>query len=67
MRSLATPVNGTSRRISGHDILVYSDKAGKGTGYAMVQPAVLSDPTVVASTTVVTSGQGGVPGVTLTR
>jgi Flp pilus assembly protein TadG len=47
--------------------VVYSDKGGKSSGYALVQPAVLSDPTVVASTTVATSGQAGVPVPTLTR
>jgi Flp pilus assembly protein TadG len=47
--------------------LVYVQKGGNGTGSAIVQPAVLSDPSLVAGTTPVSSGQGGVPEVRLTR
>jgi len=48
--------------------VVFSQKGGKSSGYALVQPAVINDPTVIPSTTkVVTSGQGGVPVVRLSR
>jgi hypothetical protein len=46
--------------------LVYAKKAGNN-GIAIVQPAVLSDPSLVAGTTLVSSGEGGVPEVLLTR
>lgn len=48
--------------------VVYSQKGGKSGGYALVQPAVINDPTVIPSTTqLATSGQGGVPVVRLSR
>jgi hypothetical protein len=48
--------------------VVYSQKGGNGSGYALVQPAVIVDPTVLPSTTTLAgSGQGGVPVVRLTR
>ena len=48
--------------------VVYAQSGGKSSGYAMVQPAVITDPTVVASqTTLSITGQGGVPVVRLTR
>ncbi|GAC1475917.1 MAG: hypothetical protein NVSMB9_29350 [Isosphaeraceae bacterium] len=48
--------------------LVFSQKGGNGSGYAQVQPAVINDPTVIASTTTLSgSGQGGVPVVRLSR
>lgn len=47
--------------------VVYSQKGGKSGGYAQVQPAVINDPTVVASPTLSGAGQGGIPVVRLTR
>jgi hypothetical protein len=48
--------------------IMYSLKGGDGTGYALVQPAVMVDPTVVASSTALATGtQGGVPVVRLSR
>jgi hypothetical protein len=47
--------------------LVYVLKGGNGNGTVIVQPAVLNDPSLVPSTTVVTNGQGGVPAIRLTR
>ncbi len=46
--------------------ILSSVKGGNGKGSAIVQAAVISDPTVVASqTTLATAGQGGVPVVRL--
>jgi Flp pilus assembly protein TadG len=47
--------------------VMYSNKGGKSGGYAMVQPAVINDPTVVPSTTLAGSGQGGVAVYRLSR
>lgn len=48
--------------------ITYSQSGGKSSGYALVQPAVINDPTVVASTTTLAgSGQGGVPVTRLSR
>ena len=48
--------------------VTYSNKGGKNGGYALVQSAVIIDPTVVPSTTTLAgSGQGGVPVARLTR
>jgi Flp pilus assembly protein TadG len=41
--------------------IMSSDKGGKNQGSAMVQPAVIIDPSVVASKTLSAPGQGGVP------
>jgi Flp pilus assembly protein TadG len=41
--------------------IMSSNKAGNGSGYAMVQTAVINDPSVVASKTLAGPGQGGVP------
>jgi hypothetical protein len=46
--------------------IVYVRKAGNN-GTAIVQPAVLSDPSPVAGATTVSSGESGVPKVLLTR
>jgi hypothetical protein len=48
--------------------VVYADKGGKSSGYALVQPAVIVDPTVISSATkLAATGQGGVPVVRLSR
>jgi Flp pilus assembly protein TadG len=47
--------------------VMYSNKGGKPNGYALVQPAVINDPTVTASTTLAGSGQGGVAVYRLSR
>jgi Flp pilus assembly protein TadG len=47
--------------------VMFSDKGGKPNGYALVQPAVINDPTVIASTTLAGSGQGGVAVYRLSR
>jgi hypothetical protein len=48
--------------------VVYASKGGSNGGYALVQPAVINDPTVVPSTTLVTTpGQGGVAVYRLSR
>ena len=41
--------------------IMSSNKGGKSSGYAMVQTAVINDPTVVPSNTLAAPGQGGVP------
>src|SRR5262249_9411348 len=48
--------------------IMYSLKGGSGTGYALVQPAVIGGPAVVPSSTPLATGtQGGVPVVRLSR
>lgn len=50
--------------------IMTSDKGGKSNGSAMVQPAVLNDPTLVPGTTPLAPsdyGQGGIPVSRLTR
>jgi Flp pilus assembly protein TadG len=47
--------------------VMYSSKGGSTNGYALVQPAVINDPSVVASTTLAGSGQGGVAVYRLSR
>jgi hypothetical protein len=47
--------------------IMSSVKGGNGSGYAMVQTAVMNDPSVVASSTLAPPGQGGVPISRLTR
>jgi hypothetical protein len=47
--------------------VVMSNKGGSSGGYAMVQPAVINDPTVVPSNTLAPPGEGGVPVARLTR
>jgi len=48
--------------------ITYANKGGKGGGYALVEAAVIQDPTVVPSTTTLAgAGQGGVPVVRLSR
>jgi Flp pilus assembly protein TadG len=47
--------------------VVYVDKGGNGKGTVIVQPAVLNDPSLVAGTTPISSGRGGMPVVHLTR
>jgi Flp pilus assembly protein TadG len=61
--------NGTYRIVMLAPVrLMSSIKGGNGWGSAMVQPAVLSNPTIVPSkTTLATSGEGGVPVVRLTN
>jgi hypothetical protein len=47
--------------------IMSSVKGGKNNGYAMVQTAVINDPSVVPSNTLAGPGQGGVPVPRLTR
>ena len=47
--------------------VVYSNKGGKSSGYALVQPAVINDPSVVPGGTLAPPGQGGVAVFRLTR
>jgi hypothetical protein len=47
--------------------IMSSDKGGKNNGYAMVQAAVMNDPSVVPSSTLAGPGQGGVPVSRLTH
>lgn len=49
--------------------VVYVDKGGKSSGYALVQPSLISDPSLIAGTTPIApgTGVGGIPVLRLTR